>query len=111
MNQMAVYAGSLAAASARPAATVLLAWHPWAVIRIASFVVIGVVLSQPLVCAAFAFRAQKWKIVSRSFALGRDTRDSRRLLVLASAGLVIDAAVKTMLAPLWQSLLLRVAGW
>src|SRR5262249_989209 len=36
MNYMGVYVGSLAAASAHPLATAILAWHPWAVIRVAS---------------------------------------------------------------------------
>src|SRR5882672_6225071 len=48
MNYMGHYVGALAASSARPMWTMLLAWHPWAVIRVISFVVIGVILSTPL---------------------------------------------------------------
>ena len=48
MNYMGHYVGALAASSRRPALTMVLAWHPWAVIRVISFVVIGVVLSVPL---------------------------------------------------------------
>ena len=97
MNYMGHYVGALAAASRRPALTALLGWHPWAVIRIVSFVVIGVVLSAPLLSRAIGFRV--------------DWRTGRRLLLWAAAGLVLDVVLKTLLAPAWQRLLLRVVGW
>ena len=97
MNYMGHYVGTLAAASRRPAITALLAWHPWAVIRIASFVVIGVVLSAPLLSRAIGFRV--------------DRAAARRLLLWAAAGLVVDIVMKTLLAPAWQRLLLRIVGW
>ena len=50
----------------------LLAWHPWAVIRVISFVVIGVVLSAPLLSRIAKFRV--------------DWTAARRLLVWAGAG-------------------------
>lgn len=97
MNYMGTYAGSLAAASKSPALAVVLAWHPWAVIRVASFVVAGVVLSAPVLSRLFRFRA--------------DWRQGTRLLTWAAAGLVADVLLKATLAPWWQRLLLRVAGW
>lgn len=97
MNYMGHYVGSLAAGSPRPIVTALLGWHPWAVIRIVSFVVIGVVLSAPLLGRVFRFRI--------------DWMAGRRLLIWSSAGLVADVALKTLLAPAWQRLLLRVVGW
>jgi len=97
MNYMGHYVGTLAAASRRPAITALLAWHPWAVIRIASFVVIGVVLSAPLLSRVIGFRV--------------DRAAARRLLLWAAAGLVVDIGMKTLLAPAWQRLLLRIVGW
>ena len=97
MNYMGHYVGTLAASSAHPAVTLLLAWHPWAVIRVISFVVMGVVLSAPLLSRRSAFRV--------------DRTAARRLLLLASAGLVADVLLKALLAPLWQRLLLRVVGW
>lgn len=97
MNFMGTYVGSLAAASRRPVLTLILGWHPWAVIRIASFVVIGVVLSAP--------------ILSRLFKFTVDAAAARRLLLWAVAGLVADAALKALLAPTWQRLLLHVVGW
>jgi hypothetical protein len=97
MNYMGHYAGTLAETSAHPAFTMLLAWHPWAVIRVTSFVAIGVVLSAPL--------------LSRTLKFHVDWNAARPLLVWAGAGLVLDVLLKMLLAPTWQRLLLRSVGW
>jgi len=97
MNFMGHYVGTLAAASARPGVTMLLGWHPWAVIRVASFVVLGVVLSAPLLARVLRFRV--------------DLRAARPLAIAACAGLIADVILKTLLAPAWQRLLLRIVGW
>jgi len=97
INYMGHYVGTLAAASRRPALTMMLAWHPWAVIRVISFVVIGVVLSVPLLSRVTPIR------VDRALA--------RTLLIWAGCGLVADVVLKTLLAPAWQRMLLRVVGW
>jgi len=97
MNYMATYVGSLAAASRYPLLALFLGWHPWAVIRIVSFVVVGVVLSLPLLSRVFHFRS--------------DAAERRRLLTWAACGLVADVTLKALLAPAWRNLLLRVAGW
>jgi hypothetical protein len=75
---------------------VVLAWHPWAVIRVISFVVIGVVLSAPLLSRLGKFRV--------------DWAAARSLLLGAGAGLLADVVLKTLLAPAWQRLLLRVVN-
>ncbi len=97
MNYMGHYVGALAAASAHPLATMALAWHPWAVIRIVSFVAIGVILAAPLLSRLGGFQV--------------DPRASRRVLLWAGAGLVADVVLKSLLAPAWGRLLLRVVGW
>jgi hypothetical protein len=97
MNYMGHYVGTLAAASAHPIATMILGWHPWAIVRIVCFVAIGVILSAPL--------------LSRIARFHIDWRDARRLLPIACAGLLLDVVLKWMLAPAWQRLLLRVVGW
>ncbi len=97
MNYMGHYVGTLAAASRHPAQTLVLAWHPWAVIRVISFVILGVLLSVPL--------------LSRVFDVRMDWTTARPLLIGACAGLVADVVMKTLLAPTWQRLLLRVVGW
>ena len=94
MNDMGSYVGGLAAISRRPALTMVLAWHPWAVIRVISFVVIGVVLSAPL--------------LSRLWKFPFDRRAARTLLLIAASGLIADIVLKALLAPAWQRLLLRV---
>jgi len=75
----------------------VLGWHPWAVIRAISFVVIGVVFSAPL--------------LSRLGSFTVDRRFARMLLLGAGVGLVADIILKALLAPAWQRLLLRVVGW
>ena len=97
MNYMGHYVGTLAASSRRPGLTMILGWHPWAVIRVISFVVIGVVLSTPLLS-----RLGKFQI---------DRGVARTLLVSAGAGLAADIVLKALLAPAWQRILLRVVGW
>jgi hypothetical protein len=97
MNYMGHYVGTLSETSAHPARTVLLAWHPWAVIRIVSFVVIGVVLSAPLLSRIAQFRVE-WA-------------RARQLLLWAGAGLFLDVVLKALLAPAWQRLLIRSVGW
>ena len=97
MNYMGHYVGALAASSRRPALTTVLAWHPWAVLRVISFVVIGVVLSAPLLSRIGRFRV--------------DRHTARMLLLAAFAGLLADIGLKTLLAPAWQRLLLRAVGW
>ena len=97
MNYMGHYVGTLGATSRRPALTMILGWHPWAVIRVISFVVIGVVLSAPLLSRLGRFRV--------------DRGTARTLLIGAGAGLLADVVLKALLAPAWQRLLLRVVGW
>jgi len=94
MNQMGHYVGTLAAMSRRPLVTMALAWHPWAVIRIASFVTIGVILSAPILARVGGFRVN-WAA-------------ARMPLAVAGAGLVADVVLKWLLAPAWQRLLLRL---
>jgi hypothetical protein len=97
MNDMGHYVGTLAAHSARPALTMILAWHPWSVIRVVSFVVLGTILSMPVLSRVVRFRI--------------DWRAARPFLIWACAGLVADIVLKALLAPAWQRLLLRTVGW
>jgi hypothetical protein len=97
MNYMGHYVGALAATSAHPALTMILGWHPWAVIRVVSFVAIAVVLSTPL--------------LGRLLAVRIDREDARRIFGVGVAGLVVDIVLKALLAPAWQRLLLNVVGW
>jgi hypothetical protein len=97
MNYMSYYVGALAAASAHPWMAIAIGWVPWAVVRIASFVTLGVVLAGPGLGRMLGFQ----------FSL----RDQRRWLVLATAGLALDVLLKWQLAPWWRGLIQRAAGW
>jgi hypothetical protein len=97
MNYMAYYVGALAAASAQPWKAMLLAWVPWAVIRIASFVTLGVILAGPLLGRILGFEYR--------------LRDQRRWVALAVAGLVTDVLLKWALAPAWREMIRAAAGW
>ena len=74
-----------------------LAWVPWAVIRVASFVTLGVILGGPLLGRVLGFR----------FRLA----DHARWMALAAAGLAIDIALKWLLAPVWREMIRNAAGW
>src|SRR2546425_9377648 len=76
MNYMSYYAGALGAASVHPWKAMALAWVPWAVIRIAGFVTLGVVLGGPVLGRILGFeyrlRSQFRWIALAVVALGAD---------------------------------------
>src|SRR6185503_16746058 len=97
MNYMAYYVGALGSASAHPWKAMALAWVPWAIIRIAGFVTLGVVLAGPMLGRLFRFE----------YRLG----DQRRWLVLAGGALVTDVVLKWALSPSWREMIVNAAGW
>lgn len=97
MNYMGFFVGALVAASVQPGLTALLAWVPWSLIRIVSFVTLGVVLAGPM--------------MARFGGFPYSLRANRRLMLLAAVGLLLDVGLKTMLAPAWHSILKRAVGW
>jgi hypothetical protein len=97
MNYMGYYAGALGAASAHPAQAMLLAWVPWALIRIAAFVTLGVVLAGPLLARSLDFE-YRWP-------------EHRRTFWIAMGGLLADIVLKWALAPVWREWIRAAAGW
>jgi len=97
MNYMGAYVGALAAAGAHPLAVVALAWVPWALLRVASFVVLGVVLSGPALGRMFGF---PYRLAAQ-----------RGWIRLAIAGLAVDVAMKWALAHAWRDMIRSAAGW
>lgn len=87
MNYMSFYVGNLISISHDSFLAALMGWHPWAVLRVISFVVLGVILGEPMVCI----------LTGRNFEL----TESKRLLWIALAGLVVDIVLKALLAPWW----------
>jgi len=94
MNYMSFYVGSLLGIARAPGRVLLAGWPPWAILRVASFVILGVVLAGPglqrLGVAPFEWEGK------------------RRWILLAAAGLLLDVLLKIALAARW-SVLLRSA--
>jgi len=93
MNYMGFYVASLHRAGAPAGAVLLLGWQPWAICRVAAFVVLGVVLAEPL--------------LSRLRPYPYDgLRAARPWLIAAAAGIAADWLLKALLAPHWRAWLL-----
>jgi hypothetical protein len=97
MNYMAYYVARVVLLSpSHPFLAGLLAWHPWSLIRIGSFVGLGVVLCEPLLArwgrGGVAVSPRGWWIA------------------VAAGGLVADMVLKALLAPSWRALLLSLRG-
>jgi hypothetical protein len=97
MNYMAYYVGALAAASTHPWKAMVIAWVPWALIRVASFVTLGVVFAGPVLGRLRHFEYR--------------LRDHRRWIWLALAGLAADVVLKWALAATWREMIRAAAGW
>ncbi|MBI1873039.1 MAG: hypothetical protein HYS05_04010 [Acidobacteria bacterium] len=91
MNYMGHYVGSLAAASPHPFEVLLLGWHPWAIVRVASFVTLGVVLGGPVLARLAGFR---YRLANHLPLVG-----------LAVVGLAVDVIMKWLLAATWAQLI------
>jgi hypothetical protein len=97
VGYMSFYVGSLAAAGGAPALAYLCGWPPWAILRVAAFVLLGVVLSEPLLRAA----------ARRTGRTPPPPARARRLVITAAALLVADVLLKTLLARSWAGVLRR----
>jgi len=93
MNYMSFYVGDLilqCAGTPAHATAVLLAWNPWSIIRVLSFIILGVVLAEPL--------------LSRLRGNWPGPEGRWRWIGVAVAGLALDILLKTLLAPLWPDM-------
>jgi hypothetical protein len=97
LDYMAFYVGSLCLASGSPWLAALLGWHPWALLRVAGFILWGVALSS---VALERMRAGSWR-----------WRQHRRFLDWGSLLLVLDVLLKALLAGTWREMILRHLGW
>jgi hypothetical protein len=97
MNYMAHYAGALGGASAHPWMAMALAWAPWAVIRVAGFVILGVVLGGPVLARVLGFEYR--------------LRAQNRWMALAGAALMTAVLLNWALAPAWREKIRNAAGW
>jgi hypothetical protein len=83
LDYMAYFVAAYARASGHPLGGLFAAWVPWSVLRVAAFVLLGVVLARPVLVR------RAWPFASAE----------RLLLVLALSGIVADLTMKTLLAP------------
>lgn len=95
MNYMGFYVASLYRAGAPAGAVLLLGWQPWAICRVAAFVVLGVVLAEPLLSRLRPYPYE-------------GLRAARPFLIAAAAGIAADWLLKALLAPLWRGWLAAV---
>lgn len=91
MNFMDCFVAGLALQTESPWLVGFLAWFPWSILRVVGYVILGVVLSEPLLSRLKG---------SRPPPSGR-----LRYLVFAAACLLADVAVKSLLAPSWGRML------
>lgn len=94
MNYMSFYVGSLILASHDRWTAALMGWHPWSAIRVAAFVILGVILAEPLICK---IRKREYEYVG-----------IRPYFWIALHGLVLDILIKGFLAPWWGLTLRRL---
>jgi hypothetical protein len=91
MNYMSFYLGSLLAVAEVPRTVLLLGWPPWAILRVVAFVILGVVLSGP--------------VLRRLAGVRLEWSRTRIWMLAAAAGLLGDILLKTLLAPRWSEML------
>jgi len=92
---MSYFVASYAVAAGHPLLGPVVAWVPWSVLRVAAFVLIGVVAARPLLLRrAWPFERREWS-----------------LLALAASGIVGDIVLKTVIAPTYGVFLRHLAGW
>ncbi len=92
---MSYYVAQVGLHASHPLIATALAWHPWAVIRVVSFILLGVSLS---------------RLWSKRSAIGEWWRTERAPIALALALWVGDLILKSALAPWWSGVLRSVGG-
>ncbi len=94
MNYMSYYVGSLMAHSERPLLVFFAAWKVYAVIRVISFVMLGVLLAEVV---------WSW-IWKRPYIMAA----RKRWYYMAIIGLGLDILIKALTAPLYQKILVTL---
>lgn len=96
LNHMSFYVAAVWRLSSGSPLALLFAWPPWALVRIAAYVALGTALAAPLL---------------RPHPPGSPrSRISRALLAVGLGGVLLDIVLKSLLAPAWRLLLLRLVG-
>jgi hypothetical protein len=85
MNYMAFYVAQLILHSDHKILVFIVGWHFWSLFRIAGFVILGVVLAEPLLHRIFKY---KWRL-----------KDACPYLITAALLIILDATCKAIFAP------------
>ena len=102
---MSFYVGALAAACPGMALPFVAGWPPWAIARVAGFVLIGVVLAEPALAILRRRAGAPAEPGPRFWIDATGRRFAPRALVVAVVLLAADIALKAWLAPQWAGLL------
>lgn len=89
LNYMSFYVGTLLTFADNLPVTLVLAWPPWALVRVLAFILIACPLSGILWCR-LSNRKPQWK-------------DFKRFLFIGVSLLVVDIVLKWCLASFWQN--------
>jgi|GEM_PF-3269026 len=92
LNHMNYYVARLAGKSSKPFRAFIMGWNPWSLVRVISFLWLGIAVSAPSLSLLFAI---PWRF---SFAL----------VAPALAGILADFLLKLILAPVWSAKLRRL---
>ncbi len=93
VNYMNFYVSQLILNSKNKIIPVILGWHFWSLIRVLSFVILGVILSEPMV---YFLRKGKWKLGKK-----------KDIIFIAFSGLILDIILKALFSPLIREILKR----
>ena len=92
MNYMAYYVAHVGIETpSHPTLAAIIAWHPWSIVRIASYVILGVCFAEPL--------------LTRLRGAPVDPQPVRPWVIAGLSGLALDVGLKLILAPHWPALL------
>ncbi|PWT92327.1 MAG: hypothetical protein C5B54_03700 [Acidobacteria bacterium] len=94
MNYMSFYVGTLIQAAREPFLATVMGFQPYAIVRICSYVILGVVLGEPMIC--------RW--LKKDY----EYNDMRPFFWAGLSGIILDILIKTFLAPWWGTTLRSV---
>jgi len=94
MNYMSFYVGALLVEADSFIGVLLLAWPPWAIVRVIGFILVAMALSAV--------------VLSRFFPQRSNSRQIRFYSILGVSLLLLDVVLKWRLAGIWQELLKRL---
>lgn len=105
VGYMSFYVGALASACPGSMLPWVAGWPPWALARVAAFVLLGVVLAEPILALGARWAGRGVAGAGGVFLDASGAAFARRGAGLAAALLLVDLVLKGWLAPAWAVLL------